>query len=35
MEMAIRKSDCVKAKENVAKVKEQLSLELDTEGLEL
>jgi hypothetical protein len=35
MEMAIRKSDSEKAKENVAKVKEQLSLELDVEGLDV
>ncbi|MBQ2258507.1 MAG: PAS domain-containing protein [Lachnospiraceae bacterium] len=33
MELAIRKSDCEKARENVEKVKQQLSLEI--EGLEL
>lgn len=33
MEMAIRKSDCDKARENAAKVKEQLLQEI--EGLEL
>jgi hypothetical protein len=35
MEMAIRKSDCDKARENADKVKKQLSLELDIEGLDI
>jgi nitrogen-specific signal transduction histidine kinase len=35
MEMAIRKSDCDKAKDNIAKVKEMLLSELGKEGFEI
>jgi hypothetical protein len=35
MEMAIRKSDCDKAKDNITKVKEMLLSELGREGFEI
>jgi hypothetical protein len=35
MEMVIRKSDCEKARENEAKVKELLLSELGVEGLDV